>query len=98
MAFRNYSGQASTAGSVVYTGPASTTGIIIGVNLANVSGNNETVSLDIDGTHLIKDVPLSAGSALSALDGKLVVETGSVITATSSNDTAIDVIISVLEQ
>jgi hypothetical protein len=41
---------------------------------------------------------LPAGSALSLLDGKIVLEAGNVVTVTSDADATVDVIISFMEQ
>jgi hypothetical protein len=49
-------------------------------------------------TYIVKDAPIPSGSALGVLDGKLIAETGEAITVTASANTAVDAIISVLEQ
>jgi hypothetical protein len=96
--FKNYTGEATTGGATVYTIPASTTGILMGLNLANKTGSQVTSSVQMGSTYIVKDAPIPAGSALGVLDGKLIAEAGEAITVTASANTAVDVIISVLEQ
>lgn len=96
--FKNEKGEASTAGNVVYTVPSSTTAIILGLQLANKSDTLETASVQLGTTYIIKDAALPVGSALSVLDGKIIAEASETITVTSSANTAVDVIVSVMEQ
>jgi hypothetical protein len=96
--FKNYTGEATTGGATVYTIPASTTGILMGLNLANKTGSQVTASVQLGSVYIVKDAPVPAGSALGVLDGKLIAEAGEVVTVTSDTNSAVDVIISVLEQ
>ena len=96
--FKNYTGQATTAGTAVYTVPASTTAVVIGLNLANTSIASKNVSVQLGSTYIIKDAPIPSGSALSALDGKIILEAAEVITVTGDTNNDVDIILSVLEQ
>lgn len=96
--FKNAVGTATTSGLAVYTVPASTTTVVIGLNLANKTTSQVTASVLLGSTYLIKDVPLPAGSGFSALDGKIILTAGQVLTVSSSANSAVDVIASVLEQ
>jgi hypothetical protein len=96
--FKNYTGEATTGGATVYTIPASTTGILMGLNLANKTASQVTASVQLGSVYIVKDAPVPAGSALGVLDGKLIAEAGEVLTVTSDTNSAVDVIISVLEQ
>lgn len=96
--FKNSTGEGSTAGTAVYTVPASTTAIILGLNLSNKVSATETASVLLGSTYIIKDAPIPVGSSLSVLDGKIIAEAAETITVTTSADTAIDVIVSVMEQ
>ena len=96
--FKNYTVEGTTGGATLYTVPASTTGVIIGLNLANKSSSAVTASVQLGSSYLIKDATIPAGSALSVLDGKIIAETTEVITVTASDDSAVDAILSVLEQ
>lgn len=97
--FKNYTSvDVGTTPTTIYIVPASTTAVILGLNLANVTGSQVTVTAELSGTAIIKDAPVPSGSTLSILDGKLIAETGEVITITSDTATSVDVIMSVMEQ
>jgi len=97
--FKNYtSASVGTTPVTTYTVPASTTAVMIGCNLANTSASQITVDVQVAGVYLIKDTPIPAGSALSALDGKIILETTDTLVVTSSAATSCDVVVSVLEQ
>ena len=97
--FKNYTGASiGTSPSTVYTVPASTTAVIIGLNLANRTASSVTVDVQLGSTYIVKGAPVPAGSALSALDGKIIAETTETIVVTSDTASSIDAIVSVLEQ
>lgn len=98
--FKNYTSSLSDGTeTTVYTVPASTTAVIIGLNVANTTTSQITVSIKVASTFLVKDAPIPAGSALSVLDGKIIAEAADTITAQSSDSGGnLDVIASVLEQ
>jgi hypothetical protein len=96
--FKNYVGAATTGGATIYTVPGATVAVIIGANLANISASQVTASVQLGATYIIKDVPLPAGSALSVLDGKIIGEASDTIVVTASSNSAVDVVLSVLEQ
>lgn len=97
--FKNYtSASVGTTPTTVYTVPASTTSVIIGLNLANRSAATVTVSVQLGAVYIIKDAPIPVGSALSALDGKIIAEATDTMVVTSSDASSIDAIVSVLEQ
>jgi hypothetical protein len=96
--FKNYTGEATTTGAVVYTIPASTTSVLLGLNLANKGTTGVDVSVQLGSVYIIKDAPVPVGSALSVLDGKIIGEATETITVTASANSAIDAIISVMEQ
>lgn len=95
--FKNFTGQGTTTGATIYTVPAATQGIILGLNLANILGSSITVSVQLGSTYIIKDAPLPSSTALSVLDGKIVAKSGDTIVVTASANSAVDVIISVME-
>ena len=97
--FKNYTSSAvGTGATTVYTVPASTVGVVIGLNLANISSTQVSVDAQVNGVYLIKAAPIPAGSALSALDGKIILEAADTLAVTSSDASSVDVILSVLEQ
>jgi len=81
-----------------YTVPASTVAVVIGCNVANVTASQITFSVQAAGVYLVKDVPLPAGSAISVLDGKIILEAAETVVVTSNTASSADVILSVLEQ
>jgi hypothetical protein len=97
--FKNYtSASVGTSAATVYTVPASTTSVMIGCNLANTSSSQVAVDVQAAGVYLAKGVPIPAGSALSVLDGKIILETTDTVVVTSDTASSCDVIVSVLEQ
>ena len=97
--FKNYtSASVGTSPVTTYTVPASTTSVMIGCNLSNTSSAQITVDVQAAGIYIVKGAPIPAGSALSVLDGKIILETTDTVVVTSDTATSADVIVSVLEQ
>lgn len=96
--FKNYTGTATTGGLTVYTVPASTTSVLIGLNLANKTGGSVTASVQVAGVYVVFNAAIPAGTALSVLDGKIVAETTDTVVVTASANSAVDVIVSAMEQ
>jgi hypothetical protein len=82
----------------MYTVPAGTTSVTIGLTVANIVATQIKVTVLVSGVHIIKDAPIPANSALSVLDGKIILEAGDDITIISNEAASTDVILSVLEQ
>lgn len=99
MAFNNYTSSAvGTSPVTVHTVSAGQEAVVIGLNLANVSANQITADVQIAGVYVIKAAPIPAGSALSVLDGKIIMEAADTCVVTASAASSCDVILSVLEQ
>jgi hypothetical protein len=97
--FKNYhTASIGTSASTVYTVPSSTTAVVIGLNLANRTGSQILVDVQLSSTFIIKNAPIPGGSALSVLDGKIIAETTETIVVTSNTASSVDAILSVLEQ
>lgn len=97
--FKNYtSASVGTSAVTTYTVPASTTSVMIGCNVSNTTSSQIAVDVQVAGVYLVKDTPIPAGSALSVLDGKIILETTDTVVVTSDTATSADVIVSVLEQ
>ena len=103
-------GASATSVYAVPAGAGSTAleSIIIGIMLSNKTASDTTVSVfldNLDGTNdinILKDTPLPAASSLEIMSGnKIVVQNngsaGDVIRVSSGDATAVDVIITVLE-
>ena len=97
--FKNYtSASVGTGATTVYTVAASTTAIMIGCNLSNTTTSQIAVDVQCAGVYLVKGAPIPANSALSVLDGKVILETTDTVVVTSDTASSTDVIVSVLEQ
>ena len=97
--FKNYtSGSVGTSAVTNYTVPSSTTSVVIGMNLSNTTTSQIKVSVQMAGVYLVKNAPIPANSALSVLDGKVILETTETVVVTSDTATSCDAILSVLEQ
>lgn len=97
--FKNYtSSSVGTSPVTTYTVPSSTTSVMIGCNLANTTASQITVDVQVAGVYLVKGAPIPAGSGLSVLDGKIILETTDTVVVTSDTASSADVIVSVLEQ
>ena len=97
--FQNYtSASVGTGATTVYTVGSSTTSVMIGCNLANRTASQIAVDVQVAGVYLVKGAPIPANSALSVLDGKIIVETTDTVVVTSDTASSCDVIVSVLEQ
>ena len=101
--FKRYtSNSIGTSLATVYTVPGSTTSVGIRGIVSNVTADtvNITVTATTSSTviNLIgEDTPLPAGTALSFIDGKVVLETGDIVKVKSSAATSLDAHLSVME-
>ena len=99
MAFNNYVTQGvGTAPITVHAVATGQEAIVIGLNLANITGSQIQVDVQLAGVYLVKGAFIPANSALSALDGKIVLEVTDTCIVTSNTAASCDVILSVLEQ
>ena len=92
------SSSVGTGATTTYTVPADTTSVMIGCNLANTTTSQIIVDVQSAGVYVVKGVPIPSGSALSVLDGKIILEAADTVVVTSDTATSCDVIVSVLEQ
>jgi hypothetical protein len=103
--FKRYtSNSVGTALATVYTVPSSpsTTSVIIGGVVSNVTTGtvNVTVTATTSSTviNLVgEDTPIPAGTALSFIDGKVVLEPGDIIKVKSSAASSLDIHLSAME-
>ncbi len=85
-----------TAVSTVHTVPAGEANIVIGMSVANVHTAQITVSVVVAGAHLVKDIPVPAGSTVQLLDGKIVLTGADTVTLEASG--ASDAILSYMQE
>ena len=91
-----------TSAEVLYTVPSSTRAVLIGGLLSNTSNAtcNATVTVTVgsDVINLIgENTPIPANTALSFIDGKIVVQTTDVVKVTGSVANALDAHLSYME-
>ena len=91
-----------TSAETLYTVPSSTTTVLIGGILSNTGGQtcNGTVTVTVgsDVVNLIgEDTPIPANTALSFIDGKIVMETTDVVKVKGSVANALDAHLSYME-
>lgn len=99
---RNVGTAATTIGG--YTTPAVSKSVVVNLTCANLTAAQITVTVkhrdgaSVD-THIVKDVPIPAGSTLSVIsDGmRLNLEPGHSVNVTSSTAASVDAIMSVVE-
>ena len=86
----------------VYTAPSSTTTVLVGLTISSLITGASTVDIklenaDGDNIHIGKDIPLPSGSALNALAGKIVMETGDILKVQSDTANSVDIALSIME-
>ena len=97
--FKNFtSASVGTSPVTTYTVPSATVAVTIGLTIANTTASQITVDVQAAGVFVVKGAPIPSGSALSVLDGKIILEAADTVVITSSAATSADIILSVLEQ
>jgi hypothetical protein len=97
--FKNFtSASVGTSPVTTYTVPSATVAVTIGLTIANTTASQITVDVQAASVYVVKGAPIPAGSALSVLDGKIILEAADTVVVTSSAATSADIILSVLEQ
>ena len=81
---------------------ANLTGTIAAISGANLTNNSITVDVKLvssadDNIHIGKNLPIPSGSALNALTGKVVMETGDILRVQSDTANSADIALSVME-
>jgi len=100
--FRTQTAELTTTSTTVYTAPASYTGIVLLAQIANVSGTSGTVTVIVTNTastatELLKDFAIAANDSISAVSGKLVVESGCEIKVSADANSKYKITLSILE-
>lgn len=95
------------AASSLYTAPGATTTIVIGMTCANIL-SNQNVDLNVTlhdsagdgGTHIIKGATIAPGGSLVPIGGdqKVIMQTGHIMKALSTDSDSIDIVMSIVEQ
>jgi len=86
------------ASSTVYTVPALTQAVIIGFIISNKTSSEIFASASAGGVQITGlSTKIPAATALSILDGKIVLDAGDVVTVTTNLDDVADCYVSVME-
>jgi biopolymer transport protein ExbD len=97
--FKNYtSASVGTSPVTTCTVPSNTTSVTIGLTVSNTTTSQINIDVQAAGVYIIKGAPIPSGSALSVLDGKVILEAADTVVVTSDTAASADVILSVLEQ
>jgi len=83
--------------TTVYTVPSSTQTIVLGFSISNTTAAQIMVDIKVAGVYYGKDIPIPSGSALNALNGKIVLNATDAITIESDTATSGAAILSILE-
>jgi hypothetical protein len=100
--FRNINRDLAISGDVMYTVPLGYSGIVLSAQISNTTGSPAAFSLNILNTDsslrsLVTDFLVPGNDSASALIGKLVLEQGQGLFASASDDTSLQLVLSVLE-
>ena len=89
----------STVG--IYTAPVGYTGVVLLAQVTNVGSSTQTLSFghrrNGTDTEIVKDLAIPANDTVNLLPGKLVVETGDILTIVGSTATDLKYLSSILE-
>jgi hypothetical protein len=99
--FKTVTAELTTSPAILYTAPSGYTSIILMAQVSNVTGTKAKVTFShfagSTTTELLKDFSVPANDAVSATTGKLVLETGASVKASSDTANALKVTLSILE-
>ena len=99
--FKNVRVNLTSAGAKVYTAPTGFSAIILQAQVSNVTGTAASVSLTLiaedQTTSLVTDFLIPGNDAAGLLTGKLVLESGQVLRVSASNNSSLQMVISILE-
>lgn len=99
--FRTVTAELTTSTDTLYTAPSGYTAVVLMAQVSNVTASPAKVTFShfagSTTTELLKDFSIPANDAASATTGKLVVETGHSIQASSDTASALKVVLSILE-
>lgn len=103
--FKTVTKVATTNSVGIYTAPIGYTGVVLLAQASNIGNDTQTVSFSHQRTtagiavttEIVKNLPVSSNDSANLIQGKLILETGDVITLSASNNTDIKFIGSILE-
>jgi hypothetical protein len=99
--FKTVTAELTTSPAILYTAPTGYTSIILMAQVSNVTGTKAKVTFshfaNSTTTELLKEFSVPANDAVSATTGKLVLETGASVKASSDTANALKITLSILE-
>jgi hypothetical protein len=99
--FKTVTASLTTSSATLYTAPSGYTAVILMAQVSNITGSKALVTFShfagSTTTELLKDFAVPANDAVSATTGKLVLETGTSVKASTDIDDALKVTLSILE-
>ena len=95
--FKNETGKSTITGTTLYTTPTNVKSVVLSVNVTNLVGTSETISLMVGDAFIAKDIPLPTGSSLELISNKLVLEGSQTLKIMSLDDNSVDVFVSMME-
>ena len=99
--FKNITANLTTSGSTIYTTPAGYSGIVLMAQLSNITTGTVASSMFVqkggNRTSLVTDFDIPGNDAAGALSGKLVLEPGQSLFASSAANASIQLTLSILE-
>jgi hypothetical protein len=99
--FKTKAFELTTSTQTIYTTPEDLTTIVLGAQANNISDNPVTVKFTLiknDTTFvMLKDFEIPVNDACEVTTGKLVLETGSSVTASAGANNSVNLILSILE-
>jgi len=99
--FRTVTAVIETTELTIYTVPTGITAIVLGAQCANVTENTAAITFkhsknSVD-TELLKGFDIPSDDAANLISGKLVLEEGSAIKASTDNNLGLKITLSILE-
>ncbi len=99
--FRTITDTVGTSTVGIYTAPVGYTGVLLLAQVTNIGSSTQTLSFghrrNGSDTEIVKDLAIPANDTANLLAGKLVVETGDILTIVGSTATDLKYLSSILE-
>ena len=99
--FKTVTASLTTSAATLYTAPSGYTAVILMAQVSNVTNTKAQVTFShfagSTPTELLKGFSVPANDAVSATTGKLVLETGTSVKASSDTNGSLKVVLSILE-
>jgi hypothetical protein len=85
----------------IYTAPVGYTGVVLLAQAANTDTNTHTICFNHQrsstNTEIVKNLPISGNDTVSLLNGKLVLQSGDILTLSANDNVSVKFIGSILE-